>query len=274
MATAEGVPSSDRSERQRVEDVGRDEPSAGPVSLMKDAIILTTLFILTLFFVGLSFFAGNFNIPSLIQKFSARSAANQASKVAAPLKQPDEQNRLLTSLRQASPSALAVLQGPNDTVLLMNKETSMSAQIAIGQSPSLSPDGSTLAYIKINEDQNIHLMDLKTGTQSALPAHAVGKVLWANMDRLVFDYPDTVEPPRPYGGGWGTGIETVSLTDSKSSILFKPTGLKDYTLEKIETGKIIFSRRTVKSSGDWVDPNLITTTRWQVNPDGLGLKQL
>lgn len=101
-----------------------------------------------------------------------------------------------------------------------------------------------------------------------------GKTEWVNNNEFVFEEPQEVSPLRPYGGGQGSGLAKMKLPTGEKQVLTQATSLEDFSLLKVEKGVVYFSKRAVKNSDDWSDPEKPETTYWQINSDGTGKKTI
>lgn len=91
-----------------------------------------------------------------------------------------------------------------------------------------------------------------------------GKAIWLDGNRLVFNTPETVDPPRPYEGGEGVNLAAFDAGSNQLRVLKRADEVTDYPLLKVEDGEIFFEKRVVKEE-DWTQP---TITQWKINFEG------
>ncbi len=229
----------------------------------------------------------------------------------------------LTSVEQSPTSAVSNVE--NSTVVfekegkifLLKGLSAQPTEVAKGNGPTLSPDRSKIAYVRMDEDNNIHLYEIDTAKTEVIQTNerrlrgvswslnakylitdsgtgpigggavfeypagnkiasfgTYGKIEWINNNELVFVEPQEISPPRPYGGGQGSGLAKVKLPNGERQILVQANGLEDFSLLKVKNGIVYFSKRTVKANDDWSYHEKQETTYWQMNSDSSGKKTI
>jgi len=105
--------------------------------------------------------------------------------------------------------------------------------------------------------------------------NSCGKIAWVNDEEFVFDEPQEVFPPRPWGSGNSSGLSKITLPTGEKQSLAKANALEGFGFLKTEDEIIYFAKESVESpDDDWLEPGKVKTSYWQMKSNGQEIKEI
>ncbi len=77
------------------------------------------------------------------------------------------------------------------------------------------------------------------------------KFLWLDEKTILQSKREKVEPPRPWGAGFGYSLVKKDITNGSTEVFLRADSKNDYRIIKLEKPCLYYSQTTVKSTDDW-----------------------
>lgn len=152
--------------------------------------------------------------------------------------------------------------------LTTGKETSFDAKRSLIRELSWSTNGKYLVSDSgTGPDGEMIVYDL---SGNHLATFGTSNLVWAENDNLLFySQNEKVDPERPWGSGYGTGVSVINLSTGNNQKILSPDGLTDYGVVDTENNLIYISKRSVAKPEDWSSEQSVTTTYLTIDPKNI-----